>query len=112
MHHDETHQEVVVQPADKAKIKKIWMTALWLAIITALEFAVAFTVPLEMSMTRVVIFVAMTIVKAAFIVGEFMHLKYEVKVLMWSILLPMILIVWMLVAFVYEGAAIFDARYF
>jgi cytochrome c oxidase subunit 4 len=112
MHHDETHQEVAVQPADKSKIRKIWMTALWLGIITALEFAVAFTVPLEMSMTRVVIFVAMTIVKAVFIVGEFMHLKYEVKVLMWSILLPMILVVWMLVAFVYEGAAIYDARYF
>jgi len=45
----------------------------------------------------------MTIVKAAYIVGEFMHLRHEVKVLMWSIVLPMVFVVWMLVAFVYEG---------
>ncbi|MEQ8426075.1 MAG: cytochrome C oxidase subunit IV family protein, partial [Cyclobacteriaceae bacterium] len=52
---------------------------------------------------KTAIFVLMTIVKAAYIVGEFMHLKYEVKVLLWSILIPMIFVVWMLVAFVYEG---------
>lgn len=112
MHQEEPHHEVVVKPPDKAKIRKIWMTALILAVITALEFLVAFTVPLEMEMTRVVIFVGMTIVKAAYIVGEFMHLRYEAKVLIWSILIPMIFIVWMLVAFIYEGISIFDVRYF
>jgi cytochrome c oxidase subunit IV len=52
----------------------------------------------------------MTIVKATYIVGEFMHLKYEVKVLIWSIVIPMIFVIWMLVAFVYEGMAIYDVR--
>lgn len=112
MHHEEHHNEVVVHPPDKAKIRKIWMTALILAIITALEFLVAFTIPLEMEMTRIVIFVGMTIVKAAYIVGEFMHLRYETKVLIWSVLIPMIFIIWMLVAFIYEGISIFDVRYF
>jgi cytochrome c oxidase subunit IV len=110
MHTEETAQIQVV-PADKAKIRKIWMTAGILGLVTALEFLIAFTVPHEMEMTRVAIFVAMTIVKAFYIVGEFMHLKYEVKVLIWSILIPMIFVVWMLIAFVYEGSAIFDARY-
>lgn len=110
MHAEETNT-VQVQPVDKAKVKKIWMTALYLAVITALEFLIAFTVPLEMAATRVSIFVAMTIVKAFYIVGEFMHLKYEVKVLIWSILIPMIFVVWMLVAFVYEGASLYDVRY-
>ncbi|MBL6445094.1 cytochrome C oxidase subunit IV family protein [Fulvivirga sp. 29W222] len=110
MHAEET-THIQVQAPDKAKIRKIWMTAGLLAIITALEFLVAFTIPLEMEVTRVTIFVGMTIVKAFYIVGEFMHLKYEVKVLIWSILIPMIFIVWMLVAFVYEGMSIFDDRY-
>ncbi|MEQ9164826.1 MAG: cytochrome C oxidase subunit IV family protein [Fulvivirga sp.] len=110
MHTEET-SHVQVVPADKAKIKKIWMTAGILGLITALEFLIAFTVPHEMEMTRVSIFIAMTIVKAAYIVGEFMHLKYEVKVLFWSILIPMIFVIWMLTAFMYEGGAIFDARY-
>jgi cytochrome c oxidase subunit IV len=39
-------------------------------------------------------------------VGEFMHLRYEAKLLMWSILIPMAFVVWMLVAFVYEGMKI------
>ena len=99
------------QPVDKSKIRKIWITALYLALITALEFLIAFTVPLEMATTRVAIFVAMTIVKAFYIVAEFMHLKYEMKVLIWSILIPMIFVVWMLIAFIYEGMAINDMNY-
>ncbi|QSE97104.1 cytochrome C oxidase subunit IV family protein [Fulvivirga lutea] len=110
MHTEET-SNVQVIPADKEKIKLIWKTAGILALITALEFLVAFTVPHEMEMTRVVIFVGMTIVKAAYIVGEFMHLKYEVKVLIWSIIIPMIFVVWMLVAFVYEGGSIYADRF-
>ncbi len=107
---EETSQ-VQVQPADKAKIRKIWMTALILAIITALEFAIAFSVPLEMQTLRVAVFVAMTIVKAFYIVAEFMHLKYEFKVLIWSILIPMIFVVWLLIALLYEGGSIYEVNY-
>jgi cytochrome c oxidase subunit IV len=32
-----------------------------------------------------------------------MHLRYEVKILFWAILIPTLFIIWMLVAFVYEG---------
>jgi hypothetical protein len=39
-----------------------------------------------------------------------MHLRYEAKVLLWSILIPMVFVVWMLVAFVYEGIHIGIAR--
>jgi cytochrome c oxidase subunit IV len=39
-----------------------------------------------------------------------MHLRHEAKVLIWSILIPMVFVIWMLVAFVYEGMAIFTAR--
>ena len=110
MEHTAESTEVVVLPPNKAKIKKLWMTALILGIITAFEFLIAFTVPHEYKDVRVWIFVAMTIVKAGYIVGEFMHLRYEVKFLFWSILIPMIFVVWMLVAFVYEGGSIANAR--
>jgi cytochrome c oxidase subunit 4 len=110
MAHSEETVHVNVLPPDKAKIKKLWMTALILGIITAFEFAVAFLVPHEYKDVRVWTFILMTIVKAAYIVGEFMHLRYEVKVLIWSILIPMVFVVWMLVAFVYEGMAINAVR--
>lgn len=104
MAHAENESHVTVLPPDKEKIKKLWTVAGILGVITAFEFLIAFTMhhgPLKTS-----IFIAMTIVKAAYIVGEFMHLRYEVKVLFWSILIPLIFIVWMLVAFIYEGIAI------
>jgi cytochrome c oxidase subunit 4 len=107
-HSEET--VVTVLPPDKEKIKKLWMVALILLVITILEFTVAFTVPHEMKDLRVWTFILMTIVKAAYIVGEFMHLRHEAKVLIWSILVPLVFIVWMLVAFVYEGMSIADVR--
>lgn len=107
-HSEET--VVTVLPPDKERIKKLWTVAAILGIITLIEFGVAFGVPHEMKDLRVWTFVLMTIVKAAYIVGEFMHLRHEAKVLIWSILIPMVFVVWMLVAFVYEGMAISDLR--
>ena len=108
--HTEDISEVQVVPADKAKIKKIWMTAGILAILTAIEFLFAFT--MDAGTLRTSIFIGLTIVKAFYIVGEFMHLIYEVKVLIWSILIPMIFVAWMLVAFIYEGSSIYFSRFF
>lgn len=110
MAHTEETTQVVVKPPDKAKIKKLWNVAIFLGVVTAIEFVIAFTVPHEWGAARVTIFILLTIVKAAYIVGEFMHLRHEVKVLIWSILIPMIFVVWMLVAFVYEGLSIFQTR--
>jgi len=111
MAHHSHEPEVVVIPPDKAKIALLWKTAGILLLITILEFIIAFSVPHEYHNTRVFIFVAMTIVKAGYIVLEFMHLRYEVKVLFWSILIPMIFVVWMLVAFVYEGMKISEINF-
>jgi cytochrome c oxidase subunit 4 len=110
MAHTEETTQVTVLPPDKEKIKKLWRVAGIMGIITAIEFAVAFLVPHHLKDLRVWTFILMTIVKAGYIVGEFMHLRYEVKVLFWSILIPLVFIVWMLVAFVYEGIAISNIR--
>ena len=109
-HAEEIEIAVIPPDKEKIKIKKLWMTALILLVITIFEFAVAFGVPHEYKDLRVWIFITMTIVKAAYIVGEFMHLRYESKVLLWSILIPTIFIVWMLTAFIYEGMAISTVR--
>ena len=109
MAHSEDEVQINVIPPDREKIAKIWKVAGILGIVTAIEFVIAFTMhagPLKTS-----IFIALTIVKAAYIVGEFMHLRYEVKLLFWSILIPLIFVVWMLVAFIYEGLAIGSVRF-
>ena len=100
---------IVVAPPDKARIRKIWRTALVLAVITTIELAIAFT--MGSSALRTSIFVGLTLVKAFYIVSEFMHLKYEAKVLIWSILVPTMFIVWLLLALLMEGEAIFMVRF-
>lgn len=108
MDHSDENVHVNVLPPNKEKIKKLWTVAGILGVVTAVEFVIAFT--MHHGPSKTFLFVALTIVKAGYIVLEFMHLKYEVKILFWAILLPMIFVVWMLVAFVYEGMAISDVR--
>jgi len=103
---ENTHVEVA--PANREKIMHIWKVAGILTVLTAIEFVIAFT--MGAGNLRTGIFIGMTIVKAFYIVGEFMHLKHEVKTLIWSILIPMIFVVWLVIALIYEGGAIFDAR--
>ena len=91
-----------------ANTKIIWRTFIILCVITAFEFLIAFT--MTAGKLRVLIFVTMTIVKAFYIVAEFMHLKHEVKSLIWAIMLPIIFICWLLGALMYEGGSIFHLR--
>jgi cytochrome c oxidase subunit IV len=93
-------EEKVIAPAQTGAI---WKTFWILLVLTAIEFAIAFTMP--SNHWRVAIFSTMTIVKAFFIVGEFMHLKNEVKVLIWAVLFPVITIAWLLLALLLEGGA-------
>lgn len=88
--------------------KAIWKTFTILSAVTALEFLIAFTI--DAGTLKIAIFIGLTIVKAFYIVAEFMHLKHETKSLIWSILVPCIFVCWLLVALIVEGGAIFDVR--
>jgi cytochrome c oxidase subunit 4 len=88
--------------------KAIWKTFTILSVLTALEFLIAFT--LHHGYLKISIFIIMTLVKAFYIVGDFMHLKHEVKSLIWSIIVPCIFVIWLLIALIYEGGAIFAVR--
>ncbi len=80
----------------------IWKTFWVLVAITAVEFVfVFFMAPGTM---RNAIFIILTLFKAFFIVAEFMHLKHEAKALIWSILIPVALVIWLVVALLAEGS--------
>ena len=49
------------------------------------------------------IIIALSAYKAYFIIYEFMHMKYEVKALAMTVLLPTTLLIWALIAFFQEG---------
>ena len=92
----------------KPNTAHIWRTFWIMAAITALEFVIAFL--MDSGPLKVSIFVGLTVVKAFYIVAEFMHLKYEVKALMFSILLPLLFVIWFLVAMISEGGSIYSVR--
>jgi cytochrome c oxidase subunit IV len=51
------------------------------------------------------ILIGLSLYKAYYIIYEFMHMRYEVKGLALSVLLPTVLLVWALIAFFQEGTA-------
>jgi len=100
--------------ADSLNAKKaIWRTFFILLGLTVLEFIIAGTKgfysstfglkPETVSTMVLALFIILTIFKAFYIVAEFMHLKHEVKRLIWIILVPFIFIVWLIIGFLWEG---------
>lgn len=106
---DHQSPQIEVKPLDKAKVKNFIKVMLYLAAITILEFAIAFTIPHEYKWFRIVVFIALTIVKAYYIVAEFMHLGHEKKSLKMSIVLPMLFVVFLICIMIYQGGAIYEA---
>ena len=103
-HHD---HDITTGEIPKPQTKAIWRTFIILVGLTAVEFLFAFT--MEASTLRNAIFIILTIFKAFYIVGEFMHLKHETKSLIWSVLIPMALIAWLMVALIAEGSYYFES---
>jgi cytochrome c oxidase subunit IV len=51
------------------------------------------------------ILIALSLYKAYYIIYEFMHMRYEVKGLALSVLLPTVLLIWAIIAFFQEGSS-------
>ena len=98
------HNQVVEDHHHETSTKAIWTTFWILLIITLFEVGIAFT-SIPMSILKW-IFIGLTIVKAYFIVFNFMHLKHEAKILRWVILLPFIFILYLIYICITEGLAI------
>jgi cytochrome c oxidase subunit IV len=106
--HEQTNNVQVI-PRDNAKIMKLWKIAAVLFIVTVIEFIFAFTI--QRGVFLFTIFILLTLVKAFYIVAEFMHLKHEVKSLIWSIVIPCVFVLWLVLALLIEGTAIFNIRF-
>ncbi len=50
------------------------------------------------------ILICLSLYKAYFIIFDFMHMRYEVRSLAWTVLLPVALLFWAMVAFFQEGS--------
>ncbi len=92
-------QGIVVPHASK---REIWYAFIILTVVTILEFVIAFT--LERSVVRTGLFLALTVMKAYYIVAYFMHMRHERVGLVASILLPLIFLIYMIALLLMETA--------
>ena len=89
--------------------KLIWRVFWILLFITLFEVGISFTgIPHTILIWT---FVALTLVKAYYIVGFFMHLKFEAIAAKYSLLLPFVLIVYLIFIALYEGTALMNTPY-
>ena|ERR1019366_40209 len=87
--------------------KEIMKVTLILTVLTLIELALGFwMMGMENQRLRLGVKGAIVILmlsKAFYIVGYFMHLKHEVKNLIMTIVVPLILFIWFITAFLYDG---------
>jgi cytochrome c oxidase subunit IV len=89
--------------------KEIWKITWILSALTIVELAMGFWMYFSHNMSHsMVMFLKGTIlilmmVKAFYIVSYFMHLKHEIKNMIMTIVVPLLLFVWFITSFLYEG---------
>ena len=88
----------------EAAKKEVWKIFWLLLIVTVVEVAVAliFGGILPKAVLSA-FFVILSLLKAVYIVGVFMHMKYETTSLKLTTLLPIALLIWAIIALLYEG---------
>jgi cytochrome c oxidase subunit 4 len=114
MDHHQSTPEVTFhhEPGGKEFIQKIIKTTVILSVITVIELALGFVIYFMHKSpdhsTALILFikgviVILSLLKAFYIVGVFMHLGDEIRNLIMTIVVPLLLFVWFIAAFLLDG---------
>ena len=110
MEHSNISPEVTFHhaPSD-GSVKRIWKTFWVLLIITVIELVlglVLYALDLPDDLKRMLIkgtIIILSLAKAYFIVSVFMHLGDEIRNLIMTIVVPLLLFIWFIKAFILDG---------
>jgi len=94
--------------------KEIWRVTIILSVFTIIELALGFylmgvTNQLERHFIKGVIIIFM-LAKAFYIVGYFMHLRHELRNMIMTIVVPLFLFLWFIIAFLTDGNSFKDNK--
>jgi cytochrome c oxidase subunit IV len=99
---------------DGTQIKRIWKTFWILSVITIIELGIGLAIytihkgdhpnELLVLMFKGVVCI-LTLAKAFYIVAVFMHLGDEIRNMIMTIVVPLLLFVWFIIAFLWDGDA-------
>jgi cytochrome c oxidase subunit 4 len=101
-----THHEDANSEHSKSKVRKIWVVTGILTVVTIVEVLLGLY-GTHAGMPKGLIngfFILLTLFKAGYIVKVFMHLGDEFKNMILTILIPLILFVWFILAFLWDGS--------
>ncbi|MBL0883009.1 MAG: cytochrome C oxidase subunit IV family protein [Chitinophagaceae bacterium] len=103
--HEETHG------GGTSEIKKVTII---LSVLTIIELVLGFwMIGMESEGLRLAIkgaIIILMLAKAFYIVGYFMHLKHEIKNLIMTIVVPLALFIWFIIAFLADGNSFRNLR--
>ena len=88
--------------------KEIWRVTIILSVLTLVELALGFwmtTMDFESTERHYIkgVILILMLAKAFYIVGYFMHLRHEIRNLIMTVCVPMLLFVWFIIAFLADG---------
>jgi cytochrome c oxidase subunit 4 len=121
--HSNTHSpEVTVHHEHSSDKSRIWKTTTILSVLTIIELGLGLSMyqfelsPFMHLLIKGVICV-LTLAKAFYIVSIFMHLGDEIRNMIMTIIMPLLLFVWFITAFLWDGNSFrtlrnrYDRRY-
>lgn len=98
------HHSDVESTESKNQVKRIWKIFWILLVITLVEVMMGMFFSHSMPKALVnFFFLALTVLKAGYIVSVFMHLGDEYKNFILTVLIPLVLFVWFIIAFLADG---------
>ena len=95
--------------------KEIWRVTIILSVLTIVELALGFWMMgmeeggLMRNFVKGVIVILM-LAKAFYIVGYFMHLRHELRNMIMTVVVPLFLFVWFIIAFLADGDSFKDNK--
>jgi cytochrome c oxidase subunit IV len=89
--------------------REIWRVTIILSVLTLIELALGFwMMGMEEGFLRTLIkgvIIILMLAKAFYIVSYFMHLGHELRNMIMTIVVPLGLFIWFIIAFLYDGAS-------
>ena len=98
------HHTDIDSTESKTQVKKIWRVFWILLVITVIEVIMGMF--FSHNMPKAVVnffFLALTLLKAGYIVSVFMHLGDEFKNFLITMMIPLTLFIWFIIAFLADG---------
>lgn len=96
----------------KSQVNAVWRATIIIAVVTVFEVSLAlshFFFFYEHPKLVINLFMALaTLIKAFYIIAEFMHLQYEKRTFFITLALPLVFLVWLIVAMMTEGKFAFS----